>query len=228
MLLQTTNTLLFLLPLIPLVGLLIITILLRPACHNPNAIIGAPQACEAYKLLAFIMDVMIAFTLVFVIVLLWCRGKLTELFEPDLESLSTVVDTEQDAFVDATERDPLISRARGYTFRVRQLPFLSHYGTMPDMEADERALLSFYHFPEAGVSGSLDSSGSSSFASAGTTVGTWGMPLSESPDSLASDSLKRVSLRPFEEAVEGGRTKWSWRLSSVGMSVSPTGATTNW
>ena len=175
------------------------------------------------------MDAMIAFTLMFVIALLWCRGKLTGLFEPDLESFSTVVDTEQDAFVNATEREPLISRSRAYTFRVRQLPFLSHYGTMPDMEADERALLSFYHFPEAGVFGSLDSSsGSGLFASTGTTIGRWGMPLSESPESLASDSWEGVSVRPFEEAEEGGWTKWSWRLSSVGMSVSPTGATIVW
>lgn len=70
-----------------------VTILLRPACHNPAAIIGSPHACEAYKLLAFTMDAMIALTLIFVIVLLWCRGQLKTLFEPDLESLSTVIDT---------------------------------------------------------------------------------------------------------------------------------------
>ncbi len=224
MLLQPTHTSLFLLPLVPLVGLVITTLLLRPSCHSPNALVPTPQTCEAYKLLAFMLDAMMALTLVFVFALLWGRGQLRGVFEPDFESVSADLETEQDEFVNATEREPLMLRARAYTFRVGQLPLLSDYGTMPGVESEIQALLGFYRFPDEGILGSLDSSsGSSSFASGRTTLG---IPLSESPESMSSSSsMKTASPQPLDEKDDGGWTKWRWRQSTIGMSVSPTGAT---
>lgn len=106
---------------------------------------------------------------------------------------------------------------------------MSHYGTIPDVDDEQRALLSFYYFPEEGVFGSLgSSSGSGSFASSGTTAGMEAMPMSESPEAMSPESLQRVSPRPLDEEDEGGWTRWRWRQSTVGLSVSPTGATIVW
>ena len=136
------------------------------------------------------------------------------------------------------------ARPRAYTFHLYRAPPLRDYGTMVGVDAtpETLALWGFYHFPPDNVAGgSSDSSSHSSYHSArefasGSTatqpvsLGSWGMRLSTSPESLevrplstSLESLRRVSPRPFEEDEGNGWTKWRWRLSNLAASISPTG-----
>jgi hypothetical protein len=197
--LQPTPLGLCLLPVVPFLALVAITLTLRPSCHMRGA--GSRQNCEAYRFLAFTLDAIILLAILLLAIHFAGRHKV----EQDLET--QYLGGEADFFV-GTERDPLVPQA--YTFAWRELPFNRQYGTI-GADAETQALLSFYHFPNEEEYGSFHSTAES---------GHWTTHDSDRPVSPKSLAM---SASPFEE--EEGWVKWRWRLSKVGYSVSPTATT---
>lgn len=201
---------LFLLPLIPFVALTVITLTLEPYCRPSFALPPTnPHTCQTYQLLAVILNAMIAVGLVFVGLVFWSRRKV----EQDLESLRYSIRSEVDRFVGSSERTPLIPGA--YTFGVREMPFLSDYGTVMGGDPAVSALLNFYHFPsEDGLvwTGSRysDSDSNTSLVTAGSSV----------DEPVSPDAMNGSAACPFEGG--DGWTRWRWRQSCAELSESPT------
>ena len=182
--------------------LVAITLLLRPSCHLATS--QSIQACDAYHLLAILMDAMIAVLGMGAIGVCWANGRRQH--TDDLESQTP--QGVEDYFV-GSETTSLL-RARAYTFGVRELPFRVDYGTI-GVDPEVQAIMTFYRFPVVDLplcdGGILESGSQHSYESSQTSP----------------RSLQKMSPRPLEE--DEGWTKWRWRQSTVGASISPTGAT---
>jgi hypothetical protein len=221
---------LFLLPLLPFLTLVVLTLLLRPYCHPLFPTPGAAQTCETYHTLSIILDIATLVGVMFALLMAWDRA-----IDDDLESgLASSEDVVGGMVIGASERQRLLPGP--YTFGVRELPLLCDYGTMAGVDPEVSALLNFYHSP---LVEDLRWCSPRKCESLYEPIGS-SSPVQvpeSSPIQVGESSRKKMDLGDPEilthkdplgvfgswEAVEDdkGWTRWRWRRSTIVLSESP-------